>query len=201
MTSIEPSGQNHPQLRVSDQDRQTVADRLNVAFAEGRLTLEEFSERTAQAYSARTAADLEPLTKDLPAPASPMAVRALSDVPQTESSTTVAIMGGRGAKGRWRPARINRAIAIMGGVEYDLREAELVGPVIDIKIFAFMGGASIIVPEGVRVESSGFAFMGGRDEHIADVPSIPGTPVVRVRSVAVMGGVEIKSKPVKHRDR
>lgn len=201
MTSIEPSGQNEPELRVSDQDRQVVADRLNVAFAEGRLTLEEFSERTAQAYSAKTASELVPLTKDLPAPASPTAVRAMNDVPQRETSTTVAIMGGRGARGRWRPARVNRAIAIMGGVDYDLREAELVGPVIEIKIFALMGGATIVVPEGIRVETSGFAFMGGRDEQIADVPPIPGTPVVRVHSIAVMGGVEIKSKPMKKRDR
>lgn len=172
-----------------------MADRLTVAFSEGRLTLEEFSERTAGAYAARTATDLEPLTRDLPAPASAAAVRALNEVEQRASSTTVAIMGGRGARGRWRPARVNRAIAFMGGVEYDLREAELVGPVIEIKIFAFMGGASVIVPEGIRVETSGFAFMGGREEHIADVPPVPGTPVVRVQSVAIMGGVEIKSKP------
>lgn len=55
-------------IRVSDADREVVADRLRAAAAEGRLTLDEADERQALAYAARTAEDLEGLTTDLPAP-------------------------------------------------------------------------------------------------------------------------------------
>jgi hypothetical protein len=44
-----------------------VAARLSEAHAEGRLTLVEFDERVRDAWAARTAAELEPLTSDLPA--------------------------------------------------------------------------------------------------------------------------------------
>ena len=60
-----------PSLRVSDADRDAVSARLRDAFAEGRLTAEEFSERTDRALAARTAADLVPLTADLPVPPAP----------------------------------------------------------------------------------------------------------------------------------
>ncbi|MCE0766374.1 DUF1707 domain-containing protein [Pseudonocardia kujensis] len=55
-------------VRLSDADREAVADRIRVAAAEGRLTLEEADERQQAAYAARVAADLVPLTADLPAP-------------------------------------------------------------------------------------------------------------------------------------
>lgn len=59
------------QIRVSDADREVVADRLRAAAAEGRLTLDEADERQSLAYAARTADDLAVLTTDLPAPPAP----------------------------------------------------------------------------------------------------------------------------------
>ncbi len=55
-------------LRVSDAERNAVVDRLHHATTEGRLDLEEFDERLADALAARTRADLELLLDDLPAP-------------------------------------------------------------------------------------------------------------------------------------
>jgi hypothetical protein len=58
-----------PFVRASDAERDAVAARLREAHAEGRLTIEEFSERLDAAYAARTHGDLVPLTSDLPGPA------------------------------------------------------------------------------------------------------------------------------------
>ncbi|RJK97977.1 DUF1707 SHOCT-like domain-containing protein [Vallicoccus soli] len=55
-----------PPLRISDRDREVVADALREAYAEGRLTYEEHDERLGRVWQARTAADLEPLVEDLP---------------------------------------------------------------------------------------------------------------------------------------
>lgn len=60
-----------PSLRVSDADRDAVTNQLREAFAEGRLTSEEFHERAEHALAARTGADLTALTADLPAPTAP----------------------------------------------------------------------------------------------------------------------------------
>jgi len=53
-------------IRASDRDRDAVVGTLRDAFSEGRLTLEEFHERTAAAYAGRTWGDLRELTTDLP---------------------------------------------------------------------------------------------------------------------------------------
>src|SRR5262245_4331067 len=53
-------------VRASDTDRHQVADRLRDAAAEGRLTLDELEERLEGVYGAKTYAELEPYTYDLP---------------------------------------------------------------------------------------------------------------------------------------
>jgi hypothetical protein len=61
-------------VRVSDAERQAVADRLAEHFAAGRLDQAEFDERVGRAMNAKTRADLGGLFDDLPetgAPATP----------------------------------------------------------------------------------------------------------------------------------
>jgi len=53
-------------IRASDNDREMVVAVLREAYTEGRLTLDEFEERTAAAYAARTWGQLRELTSDLP---------------------------------------------------------------------------------------------------------------------------------------
>ena len=53
-------------LRASDADREQFAEQLRQHHAEGRLTVEELTERTGRAYAARTLGDLDALATDLP---------------------------------------------------------------------------------------------------------------------------------------
>jgi Domain of unknown function (DUF1707) len=53
-------------IRASDRERESVVDVLRDAYTEGRLTLEEFEERTTEAYASKTWGDLRGLTGDLP---------------------------------------------------------------------------------------------------------------------------------------
>jgi hypothetical protein len=57
----QPSG-----LRVSDADRDRAIAELSEHFQAGRLTTDEFEDRTGQALKARTAGDLAELFTDLP---------------------------------------------------------------------------------------------------------------------------------------
>jgi Flp pilus assembly protein TadB len=58
-------------LRVSDAERQAVADRLTEHFAEGRLDQAEFDDRVGRAMGAKTRADLSGLFSDLPGAGAP----------------------------------------------------------------------------------------------------------------------------------
>jgi class 3 adenylate cyclase len=85
----------------------------------------------------------------------------------------------------------------MGGCELDLRKAEIDGPEVEITAIAFMGGIQITVPEGFDVEMKVFPFMGGGELKLRDVPIIPGSPRIVVRGFAMMGGVEVRSRPTR----
>jgi hypothetical protein len=63
----EPGDQRRASLRASDADREQLVEQLRRHHTEGRLTLEELTERTERAYAARTLGDLDALTTDLPA--------------------------------------------------------------------------------------------------------------------------------------
>jgi len=56
-----------PNLRASDSDREAVAQQLRDHYAAGRITLDEFDERTTTTYAAKTFGDLDGLLTDLPA--------------------------------------------------------------------------------------------------------------------------------------
>ncbi|HEY5979308.1 MAG TPA: DUF1707 domain-containing protein [Microlunatus sp.] len=54
--------------RIGDAERDRAAEYLREHMSVGRLSQDEFDERVTAALQARTAADLEPLFDDLPAP-------------------------------------------------------------------------------------------------------------------------------------
>jgi len=188
-------------VRISDADRDRAVAFLRQHCTEGRLTLDEFSDRVGVVFGARTAGEIEMVTSDLPAIDGP-AMRAeahdaaMQPVSRTRRAVkwTVSVFGGNQQRGRWRIEGETNAVSFMGGCLLDLREAEVVGDEAVINAFAFMGGIDVIVPEGIRVELDGFAFMGGKNGRIKNVPIIPGSPVIRVHAFAFMGGVNVRSK-------
>ena len=182
-----PPDELRPALRASDEERERAVTVLRDGAADGRLTFDELARRTELAYGATTGAELERLVADLPAAA-----------PRTTLATgrsrrwSIAVLGGCDRRGRWRPAARSVAVAILGGVDLDLRDATIEHDEIVITAFTLMGGIDVIVPEGVEVQMGGFAIMGGNDHDHGSAPVRPGTPVVHVRAFSLMGGVDVK---------
>jgi hypothetical protein len=199
----EPAGQRH--LRVSDADREQAAEMLRTAAGDGRLTLDELDERLSAAYAAKTYADLESVTSDLPGPGVPAPMATASGGFPAERiggtpgmSFAIAIMSGARRAGHWVVPRRYTCVALMGGIELDLREAQFSEREVTIQAFCLMGGVSITAPDDIEVDVSGIGFMGGFD-HQASGPGLPGAPRVRVIGFAMMGGVDVKRKPAKQR--
>ena len=180
-----------PAIRASDSERDQAVALLREATAEGRLTLEEFTQRVEAAYEARTHPELEELTKDLP-------LGAQADLPAARRRPrqfTVAIFGGADRKGRWRVARRHWVVSLFGGSDLDLREASLEGGEATISVVDLFGGTDIYVPEGIDVNFNGFAIFGGADEHGRDLPARPGAPVLHVRALSIFGGTDLWRVP------
>ena len=77
----EPGDQRRASLRASDADREQLVETLRQHHADGRLTLEELTERTGRAYTARTLGDLDALATDLPPLHSPAGSREAATAP------------------------------------------------------------------------------------------------------------------------
>ncbi|HEY1650242.1 MAG TPA: DUF1707 domain-containing protein [Acidimicrobiales bacterium] len=180
--------------RVADADRDRTVNLLREHVVEGRLTLDEFSERMGSALEAKVRSELEAVMADLPATVT-APTPATTATPRKSSRWHIAVMSGHSTRGRWRIGGKTRAVAVMGGCDMDLRRAEIEGPEIEITAVAFWGGINIIVPEGFDVDLRGFSFMGGRSLKMRDVPIVPGSPRIIVRGFAVMGGIDVKSRP------
>jgi hypothetical protein len=91
-------------ILASDKERDSVVDVLRDAYTDGRLTLDEFEERMAAAYAARTWTDLRQLTGDLPVEpllGADLAYRPPGGRPQTV--TPAAVPRGRRPLGRLLP--------------------------------------------------------------------------------------------------
>ncbi|HWF16927.1 MAG TPA: DUF1707 domain-containing protein [Acidimicrobiales bacterium] len=191
-----PAPAGGPTERVADADRDRTVTALREHVVEGRLTLDEFSERMGSALEAKTRGELVAVMADLPATStSPMTTTSISGTPRKTGRWHIAVMSGHSTRGRWRIGGKTKAIAVMGGCDMDLRRAEIEGPEIEITAFAFWGGIDIIVPEGFDVDLRGFSFMGGRSLRLRDVPIVPGSPRIVIRGIAIMGGIEVKSRP------
>ena len=198
--SDQPVPTDPSRLRAADADRDRAAEMLRRAAAEGRITFEELDERIGRAYGAKTFADLEALTSDLPnagvrapAPATPRYQPPVVPEGTPAPSFSVAILSGAQRAGPWLVPPDYTAVAVMGGVELDLRDARFTADEVTIRAFCLMGGVSITVPEDMAVDVSGIGIMGGVD-HRASGPGAPGAPRLRVVGFALMGGVDVRRK-------
>lgn len=178
--------------RASDRERDVVVQRVQDAFAEGRLDDAEFDERTRAALTARTHADLDALLADLPA-APPEAGPA--PVVPGPGRYAIALKSSVRRAGRWRVPERYTTVVYKGGGWLDLRAAELTGPVTTFLAVAYKSRLTILVPPNVRVEMTGLGV--SQDAHDED----PGyrlpadAPVIHVRGIAYKGTVEIATRP------
>lgn len=67
--TVPPSAAERTEVRVGDAEREAAAHRLNRHFALGHLSMAVLEQRLEATFAAVTAADLEVLVADLPAPA------------------------------------------------------------------------------------------------------------------------------------
>jgi hypothetical protein len=107
-----------PQTRVGDAEREQTVAALQQYVTDGYLTLDEFSERSAAAYRARTSGELAVITADL--------------APRSGSALAARPTGGGLSRISWTPVAIVVA-AVVGLVV-------LAGVVVVLMMLGMMGG-------------------------------------------------------------
>jgi len=180
----DPSPQQET-LRASDADRQAAVERLEKALAEGRITAEEFQQRTEAAYAATTTAALRPLLADLPDQPAPAEV-----VGRHAPANVVNVMGDVRLSASELPRRVG---TVLGNIRIDLRDLRSGDERVELDLWTVLGDIDVILPEGMEGELEGFAILGNRRIELAPVPRTPGTPRVVVRAHVVLGDLRLRS--------
>ena len=182
--------------RVPTEDqRERVTAELCEHFSAGNLELDLLEFRLAAVDVAKTETELLDLVKDLPelAAVAPAVVE-----PPKRRGWALALLGGNSRKGEWAPPRQLNAIALMGGVELDFRDARLAPGETHVTAVALMGGVNIVVPPGLSVTVRGLGLLGGVDQvEQLSGERRPNMPQLIVTAFACMGGVGIETRASK----
>jgi len=179
-----------PALRASDADRESTVALLREHRAEGRLTLEEFTDRMSAAYLARTDDELEELKRDLPSAHAAVGSR------RRPTRLVLSLFGSNTRQGRIRVRRLVGCLMGFGNIDLDLRQATLEGDVITIIALGMFGAIDVYVPEGVEVDLHGLAFAGHKGARGTDPLPHPGTPLVRVFAFSLFAGIDVWRVPI-----
>lgn len=196
-------------LRCADQDREVVAQVLNNAYAEGRLTFDEHADRITQAYDAKTFGQLNVLTTDLVAmpgsfrrdptptePASPYSPPPAvpSYQPYQGDVVGTAFTGGNALCSTYRPGRVGQVAervnlnAWLGECRIDFVDATFISADTVIAVGSMMGEIKIRVPEGVEVVTSGVSPLLGEVKVLGARPR-PGGPRLHLQGTIVMAEI------------
>jgi hypothetical protein len=177
-------------IRASDADRERTIALLREHAVEGRLTLEEFTDRMSSATQARTSSELEALARDLPSPQGSVAQR------RRPTRLLFSMFSSTEREGRLRIPRWVAGLTVFGNIDLDLRQAILEGDVITIVALGMFGTFDVYVPEGVEVDLHGFALGGHKRANGNDPPAQPGTPLVRIFAVSIFAGMDVWRVPI-----
>jgi hypothetical protein len=174
-----------PAIRASDAERRRALQVLRDAVVEGRLTLEEYSDRVGGAIAAKTDQDLAALTRDLPAPPA----SAPRSGPPAENRAVFSHLVRRG------PIELDGKssyVSLFSTIDLDLREATLLSAEVELSIRNIFGTVTVLVPEGVDVRVDGGGIFAS--QHVDTSPRpVPGAPVIRIHASGPGGSLYVRT--------
>lgn len=141
-----------PNMRVSNAEREAIIARLHAATEEGRLDLEEFADRSRQAYEARTYGEVERLLADLPEATGTLSVP--NSAPEPVRSTGPAQLrltpkaSSIERKGDWVVPPKVLVDAKFSSVKLDCRHAVLASGKVDIDLDLIASSLEVVLPAG-----------------------------------------------------
>ncbi|MDW5595808.1 DUF1707 domain-containing protein [Conexibacter stalactiti] len=191
---------SEPEVRASDAEREQTVERLRSAAGEGRLTLEELSDRIEAASGARTRGELARLTGDLP-PAGELAASgggAAGATVVTAPVSTSSVFGDHRRAGAWQLPASSRWRTVFGDIKLDLREARVPAGEITIDAGTVVGDVELLVPEGVIVEVRSRTFLGEVKQD-AGMQAPAGAPRIVLTGSTVVGDVRVRARRLRER--
>jgi hypothetical protein len=113
------------------------------------------------------------------------------DDPKRLRRFSIALLGGLRLQGKPRLGDRLVRIAVIGGMDLDLANAEFVGGKLTIVKVSLIGGLKVRVPAGARITAHGFAIGGSSVERGPGADS-PTGPEISIWSFGILGGTKVR---------
>jgi Domain of unknown function (DUF1707) len=177
---------------ASDEDRDEALRALQEALVDGRLTTEQHSERVSQVLAARYVAEMEELTVDIPPADRRPARKAESALIQPGRQRTRGVLRSVSLRPRGAVPQELRSGALGGNAEIDLRDALIPAEGLDVRIWAYLGEVTVVVPPKVQVALVATPLLGRVEQSTSNAPA--GAPTVRIRAVTLFGDINVRTE-------
>src|SRR3954466_3447716 len=168
-------------VRASDAERDATVARLRTAAAEGRLTLEELTDRIEAAAGAIMRSELMRLTADLPP---------VGTIEHAEQQANVRALGDIKRSGAWPVPAENHFRTWFGHIKLDLRQAQITAAETHIHARALFGNILVVVPQGVAVEVQASTRLGRTNLQASS--GIPGAPRIVLTGGTFSGNINVR---------
>jgi hypothetical protein len=193
-------------LRVGYAEREHVVVLLTQQCAGGRLTPDELQQRSAEARSARTFADLDRLVADLPVvlPSAELAPPRASNTPPALTDLSLlgtspdhrlvlaAGMSSHVRRGVWTVPAYLSLSAGAGTVKLDFQQAICAHPVVDVAVSGGLGSVVLIVPEGWAANTDQVGKGIGSVTNKVDALPQPGKPLLVLHGSSAVGSIKVR---------
>ena len=159
------------QWLASDEDREEALRALRRALVDGRITAEQHSERVSKVLAAQYVAELENLTTDIPHG---------ERLPARADNAALVIAGTQQARAILRSASLRprgevaqrlRSWAVWGNAEIDLRDAVIPVDGLDVRVWAYLGDVTVVVPPNVQVSLVATPLLGRAVDDARSAPA------------------------------
>ncbi|MDX6258803.1 MAG: hypothetical protein QOH84_491 [Kribbellaceae bacterium] len=193
--------------RVSDLEREEVADVLRDAAGEGRLSYTELEDRLETLYSAKTYGELVEITADLPnGPTVAGATSAVAPISRPGPGMTVhapvinAFLSEAKRTGGWLAPQRQEVNAVLGDVTLDYTEAQVPYDEVYIDVKSILADVKIRVPRNAIVHLDSNPILGSVSEQESSFGGTVDEPmaapkVFHIRGTAILGEIKIKRGP------
>ncbi len=140
--------------------RDNIIRRLETAYADNKLELEEYEKRLELAYRAEYMEDLEVLVHDFPALQHAVDRDIENGNSGADDFEKVALIGDQHLSPEdFYNGRI-QTLSILGDVNIDIRRFRNCEDPVHIRIRSFIGDTRIIIPRGMKVKNRLKSFLG-----------------------------------------
>lgn len=184
-------------LRISDRDRDEVANALRAAASEGRLTPDEVDDRISRLPGLRTYGDLDGLLADLPVvrPSESLVTTGSVGLQQT-AGDVLRLDGGFSSEvrtGQWELPRSIEISGTMGYVRMDCTQASCPHPQVDVNVSGGMGSITIVVPIGWAADIDQLRKSWGSVRSKVANRALPGNPLLVFTGNMGMGSLVVRN--------